>query len=294
MMADGIPLAQECDGWLSAVRREPQFLMVLRLTSLLIMIHGYTSQPMRPALHVLCGATLLVPHGVLSRALWWLIAAVTCAGTLLNWEIIDNHNFLIAYMSIVAAAAQSVDDGERYVRLASRIMVATVFGLAVGWKLAAGEYLNGSFFYFTVLTDGRFQDVAALASGLTLDQVREFATSLRALTIQTGDVSMIASPRLMAVSLWMSWLTLAIESAIAAAFTVWSTRLGTTRHVLLWTFVATTYWLMPVTGFAWALLVLGFAQCGVADRRCRVIYLVLLGVVQFTELPWRTYLGIGI
>jgi len=53
------------------------------------------------------------------------------------------------------------------------------------------------------------------------------------------------------------------------------------------TFVATTYFLLPVTGVAFALIVLAPSCCCVEDRRIRIAYLSMLVAIQLTRIPWQ-------
>jgi hypothetical protein len=52
-------------------------------------------------------------------------------------------------------------------------------------------------------------------------------------------------------------------------------------------FIAMTYPIFPVVGFAFTLAVLGFAQCEPGQTRMQAIYLLAMGFVQLTMIPWR-------
>ena len=63
------------------------------------------------------------------------------------------------------------------------------------------------------------------------------------------------------------------------------------RHNALTAFVVSTYFLMPVPGFAWILVILGLAQCDDGDRPRIVRYLFLLAGMELVILPWRSLLA---
>jgi hypothetical protein len=98
------------------------------------------------------------------------------------------------------------------------------------------------------------------------------------------------SERLHSLTIVMSWLTVIGEGSVAAFHAFGTRRLYRVRHLVLTTFILATYFLLPVLGFAFMLTILGLAQCDEDDEMRRFRYLILLGTIQLTMIPWRTLL----
>jgi hypothetical protein len=61
--------------------------------------------------------------------------------------------------------------------------------------------------------------------------------------------------------------------------------LATARNAALLFFAATTYFVAPVRGFGWMLMLLGMAQCRDDQRHLRLAYLAALVLIQAYTLP---------
>ena len=81
---------------------------------------------------------------------------------------------------------------------------------------------------------------------------------------------------------------LAFEGAVGVIHAVGGTHIYPLRHFSLMMCVVLTYFLLPVTGFAFILLLMGLAQCRADDTRMRFRYLLMLAVMQLTLIPWQT------
>ncbi len=54
-------------------------------------------------------------------------------------------------------------------------------------------------------------------------------------------------------------------------------------------FIATTYFLLPVVGFAFVLALMGLAQCPAAYRWTRISWLAILILIQLSRIPWGKF-----
>jgi hypothetical protein len=61
--------------------------------------------------------------------------------------------------------------------------------------------------------------------------------------------------------------------------------LATARNAALLFFAATTYFVAPVRGFGWMLMLLGMAHCRDDQRHLRLAYLAALVLIQAYTLP---------
>ncbi|MCJ8283723.1 MAG: hypothetical protein MJK14_29075, partial [Rivularia sp. ALOHA_DT_140] len=65
------------------------------------------------------------------------------------------------------------------------------------------------------------------------------------------------------------------------------------RDWLLIVFIITTYFLLPVLGFAYVLAIMGLAQCPSTRVSVRTTYLCLFGLLQLARLPWENLIAVG-
>jgi hypothetical protein len=157
----------------------------------------------------------------------------------------------------------------------ARYLIGSLFALAAGWKLLSGEFIDGSFFRYSLLFDERFETVANLIGGTSdtahdanIDQVSALLSDAG-----QGTVALREGPRNELVAQVFTWWGVVIESAVAVTFLLpLRSRWGWARHAALIGFAATTYVVVPIGGFGTLLLVLGAAM--VTTSQARSAYLV--------------------
>lgn len=270
--------------------------LVLRLSALVILLHGGTDWRLEVPLNILCAAALLHTGFLMSRWVWLGIVAMLSLIHATNWSSIDNHKYLITYWALACSLAVGAEDPARVLRVNARWLIGLCFVLAMVWKFVAGEYLDGSFLHSVFLTDRRVQAAAAvMGAELTerhLMDNRALYGLLSAHPAVGHSIPLFTTAALRAAARMSSWWTLLIEGAIALAFVApagaWLYR---RRDALLMLFVGTTYVLLPVVGFACILALMGLAQCEPERRRTRLAYIGLLAVIQLTLIPWGRYVS---
>lgn len=267
--------------------------LTLRCSALLLLLHSASTPFLTVPVTLACGLMLLFPRLVYSSLPWWLVALALLVGNAVDWYSIDNHKYLITYWALAIAISLHFPEARRrrYLATTARIAIGLVFLFAVLWKLWAGEYLDGSFLYVTFLVDSRLEVPASLVSRVPIQDLmiaREAIATLGSRGISGAEVPLVEAFRLYKLTLVMSWLTVVGEACIAVLFLSGARRLYHARHYLLMTFILMTYFLLPVIGFAIALTVMGLAQCRAEDSRLQMEYLVLLGFVHFTLIPWQS------
>src|SRR5688572_20109082 len=106
---------------------------------------------------------------------WYVVATLLGTTVYLNWESADNHKYLFVYWCLALCSAHALPREQQAAGLAlsSRWLIGLCMLLAAAWKLASPDYLDGSFFHFTLLGDERFAHFTAQAAGLPLDQLAE-------------------------------------------------------------------------------------------------------------------------
>jgi hypothetical protein len=280
-------------GVLANLLELPRHELGLRLTLLLLLLHGAQTWDLDVSLSVLCGIAIVCTPLSRSTTMWLVISAALTWSNALHWNTIDNHKYLITYWCYVCALATTAGDPVRVMSVNARLMVGLAFALAVLWKLVAGQYLDGSFLYFEFLAERRLGAACHMISDLTWDDLernQRLLSQLSATLLPEMSIRLAGGEHLRRLTLAMSYWTLLIEGLVALAFLLpRSTRPGGLRDVFLMVFIGTTYFLLPVAGFAFVLTLLGLMQC---DRPAfRKLYLVLFVGVQLVQVPWIPWIA---
>ena len=87
-----------------------------------------------------------------------------------------------------------------------------------------------------------------------------------------------------------TWWVVLIGAAIAVALLFYRQALDYVAHLLLLVFIATTYLVAPVTGFAVTLIILGYACCPRDWFGIRLTYIACLFLVELYrdgDRDWR-------
>lgn len=269
---------------------QPRDLLVLRLSVLMFVLHGGTGWRVEIPLTVVGGAMLLSTAMLRSRGMWLLVTSVLIVGNAPDWALIDNHKYLMVYWSVACTLAVA-NDTDAVLRRNGRVLVGLVFTCAVLWKLRTGQYANGEFLHMTLLLDSRFEVPVTWLAGLERSALvgnRLLLSAVSSAPSAALSVPLESNANVRLLALGLSYWTLAIEIVIAMALVLPTRWVGRrAAHLALMVFVATTYTLVPVTGFAFALVVLMFAHCEPSWRFTRGVYLALLALVELSRIPWQ-------
>jgi hypothetical protein len=267
--------------------------LALRLTLLLLLLRPVGSGALRPSILALAVAGLLVPRLLRHPALWLALAGLLAWRVIADWPMADNHAYLLAYWCLAVALARLTDDPPRVLAWNGRALIGLAFAFATLWKLLSPDYLDGRFFRVTLVEDERLERVATTLGGVDRDAL----LARRAFVAGRPGGAALASAapeepaRLRALALAATWLTLALEAAVALAFLAPLGRLRPLRHALLLAFCAATYAIAPVVGFGWLLLAMGVAQCPPGARGTRLAYVGAFLLLIFYAVPGRWSAG---
>jgi hypothetical protein len=233
-------------------------------------------------LTLLCIVGLVFRRSLRSTTFWYMAAAMVGATVYLNWESADNHKYMICYWCLTLCCVFSLPAAQQRhaLSLSSRWLIGLCMAWAVFWKALNPEYMDGSFFQYTLLADERFADFARSLTGLTRQTLADNRYLLELLTeghlrgLATTSVELAENRAIGVLAQVLTWWTILIEAALAVAFLWPKGRLvAATRNLLLLLFGVTTYAVAPVVGFGWMLMLLGLAQCESRDRWLKLAYL---------------------
>ncbi len=238
---------------------------------------------------------LIIPDLLQRAGFWYSIAAVLGADVAAHQWSVDNHQYLIVYWCLGLAVAAASNDPERVRAVLARSLIGIVFLFATFWKIVSPDFMDGTFLTYTILTDPRFDEIAAGLGGVPLSDLAANRAALGELNDPNGSIQALelrSTPRVEQVGLFLTWATIMIEGSIALMFLLpdrllsrWPvlTRL---RDPLLMLFAAATYAVAPVVGFGWVLLAMGLTQRSKGGSAIAAIYVGLfLAILGFTA-PW--------
>lgn len=267
---------------------QPKYLLTLRITIILLLLYSPPYQLLdRFVLPVLCATMLVSPRFLTNRYLWGVLVILFAGTNIVFWYKFDNHHYLTDYWCIVCLIAVSAKNSDEIMEWNGKILIGLCFFLATLWKIMAGQYLDGSFLHLTFLLDDRLEIAAYLFGGLSPELLynnRELLDYFVA-TDLGREALLTSSPRLAAFSIILSYWTLLCEGIIAIAFLFPQLKwLYDRRDFFLICFILTTYPLVPVSGFAGLLAVIGFAQC---DRKTiKLVYLLIFLLIPlWIDIP---------
>lgn len=265
-------------------------LLVLRASLVVVLVNANDDPVLLLPLAVVCVVVLPRPAVLRSPWLWAALFVAVGARQLGTWHTLDDHVVATTYWCGAVALGLGARDPGATLALSARLLVGTLFAFAAGWKLFSGQFLDGTFFRYTLLFDERFEVVARVVGGMT-DGMR--AANVAAVTDllaggsgpAAGPVVLQEGPAVPELALVFTWWGVAVEAAVAAAFLLpLRGRWRAARHGSLVAFVATTYAVVPVGGFGAFLLVLGAAQA--TTERARVAYVAGIGVLIAWAALW--------
>lgn len=257
------------------------FDLALRMTLVNLLLRPVGSWAVRPFNVALAALGLLVPGLFRTPLLWLVLTVLTGLRVVLDWPLPDNHAYLLFYWCLAVTISLVMGDPARLLAINARLLIGLVFAFSVLWKLVLSpDFMNGTFFGVTLLTDPRFEGFARVAGGLS----EEGYEALREFMRGTGGAygAPEIPPRLLVLSSFLTYWTIAIEAAVAVLFFL-PLRLAISglRDYMLILFCLTTYGVANVDGFGWLLLAMGVAQAGEGRKRVRLFYVAAFLLIIF-------------
>jgi hypothetical protein len=264
--------------------------VVAAMTLLLLLLHTESEKYLRVPVTVLSTAGLLYRPLARRASFWFVVTAVLAVGHFTLWHLIDNHKYLMTYWCLALACSLRTEDPRRALAFNARLLIGLCFLFAVIWKVTSPDFLDGSFFHFTLLADSRFRNVTEVVGGLSPAQwaanERAISSLSRFDSLQTA-VQLQDAPRVVAIARFLTGWSMAVEVLVALVF-LWPDgfRASKARDVALLLFLGSTYPVATVLGFAWLLAVMGLSQAS-GFRSSRLLYAILFVLLPLCDLPFR-------
>jgi hypothetical protein len=271
------------------------FKVALGMTLVLLMLYTNKFWYLNIPLTILCSAAVLHPPLRVSPNFWFIVTIIVAVGNYHNWYTIDNHQYLITYWCLALYCGLLTPNPTQTIKITARLLIGLCFLFATLWKVISIDYLDGTFFHYSLLMDDRFSNVAVLFRGLTseaflqnhqvFDELLKFDSLLHFIQLQD-------SPQLFWLAKFATRWTIGIEGLIAIAF-LWpaGSFISRWRDFPLLLFLLTTYLVAPVIGFGWVLIAMGLTQCTSTFKYTRLLYLLAFFIIQIYLIPWSTIVG---
>lgn len=244
---------------------------------------------------VVCFSALAFPSLRTKSSMWFILSATLGMTVLTHWEDADNHRYLFCYWALALGMINTLPSSQQRqgLRIASAVMIGLCMGFATYWKAVSVDYLDGSFFEYTILTDDRFdfftRGVANVSEQLLHDNRKLesllYAGYLRGISLSSITLTSTSGIEWLASAL--TWWTILIEGLLAVLFLLPGSRvISYVRNSAMIFFAVSTYAVATVIGFAWMLLLMGLAQCRDDEVVFQRLYLLtFLLVLAYSQIP---------
>jgi hypothetical protein len=266
--------------------------LALRVLLVVLLLDAPIYWFQRVPLQLACGLLLIFPAAARDARAWAGVTLLTAWPLVWNWPFSDNHDYLRALGALAVTVALTAREPAAALRTSARLLVGGTFLFATLWKVVLSpDWLDGTFFRVTLLSDPRFHDLAVLVGGASWETLDAFDAALTDfLTGGAGWPGAFVEPRgLRPLALALTAYTALIEGALAVAF-LWP-RPARARNALLVLFGATTFAFATVRGFGFLLMTLGLAQCEENERRAQYAYVATLFLIEaYRSVPWTRML----
>ncbi len=217
--------------------------------------------------------------------LFWIIETVFyLTWLILNWQTTDNHMYLWGYILISITVSLYTENPKKSLIISAKGLILCCMGYAVIQKLNV-NFLSGDFFYFTLITDSRFNFIGPLIQYNLMDVIIENNLIINELKSNTTRVLLNPGPNILnIISKVITWYIIFIELTIVILFALPRKRFYQWQHWGLLLFLS-TYFILPIKGFAYSLITLGFFLIKKDDTNLKLMYIgFIIYIFSFSEI----------
>jgi len=266
------------------------------LTLVLSVIFGFEHWLFQIVARICLLVFVLQPRSICRPGFWLVLSVAGTIATILDWERVDNHKYLLDYwlwvLFIAHLFAQS-GDSCRIIRFNARFFLCLVFLAASAQKLSSSSYRSGAMFEHYLYTDSRFTAFDKLIGidPSVPDAVLKRIALLRSpfAEVEGNDLEIPGSERARVAALVLTWWDVSIQLLIGSLLLVRKSVTDKFAHILLIFFIITTYIPAPVFGFGWILAIMGFTLAKERFPRLGMFYVLSFFAILLYQLPWRDW-----
>jgi hypothetical protein len=266
------------------------------LTLVLAVVFGFDHWLFRIVGRICLLIFILHPRSIRRPQFWFALALAGTVTTILDWERVDNHKYLLDYwlwvLFIVHLFSQS-EQQQRIIRSNARFFLCLIFLAASAQKLSSPSYRSGAMFEHYLYVEPRFRAFGKLIGidPSVSDAVKKQIMFLRSpfAEVEENDIHIAGSDRARVAAVMMTWWDLGLQLTIGALLLIRKRRADELAHILLLFFIFTTYLPAPVFGFGWILAIMGFALAKEKFPKITAGYIVSFFAILVYQLPWRDW-----
>jgi hypothetical protein len=270
------------------------FDLAASMTLILLMLYAGDYWYLKRPVTILCAAAVLYRPLRHSQLFWLTTTTVLVASNYHNWYLIDNHKYLITYWCLALYLALISPDPARTIAISARYLIGLAFAFATLWKWISPDYLDGTFFHYSLLLDDRFAALTIFLGKLSQTAYlhnHQATKALLAYASQIQSIPLQSTTQIGLLAQFMTWWTISLEGLLAVAF-LWPQRwLVRWRDPLLLLFVLSTYAIAAVISFGWVLVIMGAVQSTLISKYGRLCYLAAFFILQIYLTPWQVMLS---
>lgn len=266
------------------------------LTLVLTIIFGFDHWLFRIVSGICFLIFVLHPRSLRRPQFWLALALAGTITTILTWERVDNHKYLLDYWFWVLFVVHLFAEAEQQKRIIlfnARFFLCLIFLAASAQKLSSPSYRSGEMFEYYLYVDARFKAFGELIGidPSAPDAVKRRIMFLRSpfAEVEGNDIHITGSDRARVAALAMTWWDVSFQLLIGALLLFRRRRADEIAHILLLFFILTTYLPAPVFGFGWILAIMGFTLAKDAFPKIATAYVVCFFAILLYQLPWRDW-----
>lgn len=266
------------------------------LTLVLSVIFGFEHWLFQTVARICLLVFVLQPR-VLGKPAFWLVLSIAgTIATIVDWERIDNHKYLLDYWLWVLFIAHLFAEPEvlrRTICFNARFFLCLAFLAASGQKLSSPSYRSGAMFEHYLYTDSRFTAFGKLIGidPSVPDAVQKRIALLRSpfAQVEGNELQIPGSERARVAALVLTWWDLSLQLIMGLLLVIRRPVTDVLAHILLLFFIFTTYIPAPVFGFGWILAVMGFTLAKEKFPRIAAGYVICFAAILVYQVPWRDW-----
>ena len=214
------------------------------LTLVLAVIFGFDEWFFHIVSRLCLLAFVLYPRCLRRPEFWLALAVAGTTATIVDWERIDNHKYLLDYWLWVLFVVHLFGEPERQqqiIRFSARFFLCLIFLAASAQKLSSHSYRSGEMFEHYLYVDSRFKAFGKLIDidPSVADAVKRRTMFLRSpfARVDGNDIHIIGSDRARVAALVMTWWDVSLQFSIGALLLFRRPRPDKIAHILLLFFI---------------------------------------------------------
>ncbi len=272
-----------------------EFIFLIQFLTVPIATFAYGHTPeILPVLIALCIGVCLYPK-IAQQPLFWIgMLGVTTYDMYHHALFAANHSWVVWYWLIAVTIATCfirTGDALQILNNNARWLLIIIMLVAVGWKAAKPEYVNGTFFEFNLVSNTKMAPFVSVVGDLTDKQINSniHGTARMFLDLEQEQTVLHSSWYMRVIAHMATWWVLLIEFAVGLLLLFYKKSFDYWAHMFHLQFMFFTYMAAPIMGFAWIIWLLGYSLTWGHSVQLRKYYIALALLFFVYMAPWEAW-----